>query len=48
MAIEFVRNVLGNIDANSLEFDENCAPNDVVTLLESQKGIYMMGGTMRL
>jgi CTP synthase len=37
MVIEFVRNVLDISDANSLEFDESCAPYDVVTLLESQK-----------
>lgn len=48
MVIEFVRNVLGNTKANSLEFDENCAPNDVVTLLESQKWVVNLWGSMRL
>ena len=48
MAIECVRNLVWNMQANSLEFDENCAPNDVVTLLESQKDIHMLWGTMRL
>jgi len=48
MAIEFVRNVIWNKEVNSLEFDENCAPNDIVTLLEDQKDLTLMWGTMRL
>ncbi len=48
MLIEFFRNVLKNKKANSLEFDINCAPNDIITLLESQKNVVNLGGTMRL
>ncbi len=48
MAVEFIRNVLWNKKANSLEFDKSCTPNDVVTLLEEQKDILMMWWTMRL
>lgn len=48
MAIEYARNVLGVSNANSLEFDKNCSPNDVITLLDSQKNIVNLGGTMRL
>lgn len=42
MAIEFARNVLGMKGANSLEFDPKCAPNDVVTLLDSQREVYLL------
>lgn len=48
MAIEYVRNVFGIWEANSLEFDKKCQPNDVITLLDSQKNIVNLGGTMRL
>lgn len=45
--IEFARNVLGITDAHSLEMDANTA-NPVINMMEEQKKIKMMGGTMRL
>jgi len=45
--IEFGRNVLGLKGANSVEMDEN-TPHPVVNLMEEQKNITNMGGTMRL
>lgn len=48
MSIEYFRNVLGNGLANSIEFDKKCSPNDVITLLDGQKNIVNLGGTMRL
>lgn len=45
--IEFARNVLGLIGANSLEFDEN-TPYPVIHLMEEQKGVADVGGTSRL
>ena len=45
--IEFARNVLGYKDANSAEMDTK-TPHNVVDLMESQKNITGMGGTMRL
>jgi CTP synthase len=47
MAIEFARNVLGFKGANSTEFDEN-TPYPVVNMMENQKKIMNLGGTMRL
>lgn len=47
MAIEFARNVLGYEDANSTEINEKTKYN-VVDLMEEQKAITNMGGTMRL
>ncbi len=47
MSIEFARNVLGLPDANSTEFDEKCE-DPVIDLMESQKAIIDLGGTMRL
>lgn len=47
MAIEFARNILWLTDANSEEFSE-LSKNKVVHLMESQKGIYKKGWTMRL
>ncbi len=44
---EFARNVLKLKDANSTEFDKE-TKNPVISLLEEQKGIKDMGGTMRL
>ena len=45
--IEYARNELGIIEANSTEMDPNCnAP--VIDLMESQKTIINKGGTMRL
>ena len=46
-AIEFARNVLGYKDANSREFDE-LSKHTVIDIMESQKGVTDMGGTMRL
>ncbi|WP_299256984.1 CTP synthase [uncultured Aquimarina sp.] len=45
--IEYSRNVLGLKDACSVEVDENTA-NPVISLMEEQKNITDMGGTMRL
>ena len=45
--IEYARNVLGIRDANSTEMDENTAA-PVISLMEEQKTITNMGGTMRL
>jgi CTP synthase len=46
-AIEFARNVLGLPDANSTEFDPN-TPDPVVCLMDEQKKVTAVGGTMRL
>lgn len=46
-AIEFGRNVVGLKNANSTEFDKD-AENPVICLLDEQKKITNMGGTMRL
>lgn len=45
--IEFARNVLGLVNANSLEMDEKCE-NPVINLMEEQKLVTEKGGTMRL
>ncbi|TCV20325.1 CTP synthase [Sphingobacterium alimentarium] len=45
--IEFGRNVLGLKDANSFEMNEN-TEHPVINLMEEQKNIKNMGGTMRL
>ena len=47
MVIEFARNVLGYTDANSREMDEKTDHN-VIDIMEEQKNITNMGGTMRL
>ena len=47
MAIEFARNVLGYQDANSREMDIQ-TPHNVIDIMENQKSITQMGGTMRL
>ena len=47
MVIEFARNVLGYADANSKEMDAE-TPHNVIDIMESQKNITNMGGTMRL
>ena len=47
MVIEFARNVLGYADANSREMDEKTQHN-VIDIMEEQKNITNMGGTMRL
>jgi CTP synthase len=46
-AVEFARNVLGLPRANSTEIDPE-GPDPVVCLLEEQKGLSELGGTMRL
>ena len=47
MVIEFARNVLGYPDANSREMSaDTCHP--VIDLMEEQKNVTNMGGTMRL
>ena len=45
--VEFARNVLKLENVNSEEFDEN-AKNKVIHIMDEQKGIKEMGGTMRL
>jgi len=45
--IEFARNVLGLEKANSTEMDEH-TPDPVINLMEEQKLVTNMGGTMRL
>ena len=47
MVIEFARDVLGLKDANSTEMDTH-TPYNVIDLMEEQKSISNMGGTMRL
>ena len=47
MVIEFARNVLGYADANSSEMDLETKHN-VIDLMEEQKSVTQMGGTMRL
>ena len=47
MVIEFARNVLGYKDANSREMDATTNHN-VIDIMEEQKNITNMGGTMRL
>lgn len=47
MVIEFARNVLGYQDANSSEMDAETS-HPVIDLMEEQKSITQMGGTMRL
>lgn len=45
--IEFARNVLGIKNAHSTEMDAN-TPNPVIDMMEEQKQIKNLGGTMRL
>ncbi len=45
--IEFARHVLGKKRANSTEFDPE-TPDPVIHLMETQKAIHDLGGTMRL
>ncbi|MGL4851501.1 MAG: CTP synthase [Phocaeicola sp.] len=47
IAIEFARNVLGYTDANSREMNEK-TPHNVIDIMEEQKSVTNMGGTMRL
>jgi len=46
-AIEFARNVVGQAGAHSTEFDKD-TPHPVICLLDEQRSITDMGGTMRL
>ena len=46
-SIEFARNVLGLRDANSTEFNAK-TPDPVVALLDEQRKVTYLGGTMRL
>jgi CTP synthase len=45
--VEFGRNVMGHIDANSTEMNPN-TPFPVIAMMEEQKKIENKGGTMRL
>jgi CTP synthase len=45
--IEFARNVCGLREANSMEF-AGASPNPVICLMDSQRQVTDMGGTMRL
>jgi CTP synthase len=47
MSIEFARNVLGLTDANSTEIDPTTT-NNVVDIMDEQKDILNLGGSMRL
>ena len=47
MVIEFARDVLGYVDADSSEMNPG-TPDNVIDLMEEQKSITQMGGTMRL
>lgn len=47
MTIEFARNILGYLQANSTEFDIN-TEYPVISLMEDQKNVVEKGGTMRL
>jgi CTP synthase len=47
MCIEFARNVVGLEGANSSEFDAT-SPHPVIDLMDSQREVVDMGGTMRL
>jgi CTP synthase len=47
MTIEFARNVLGLMGANSTEFDTT-SPHPVIDLMDAQRDVVDMGGTMRL
>ncbi len=47
MVVEIGRSLVGLRDANSTEMDPN-TPHPVIDLMDSQKGVTDMGGTMRL
>jgi CTP synthase len=47
MTIEFARDVLGLVGANSTEFDPS-TPHPVIDLMDTQRDVVDMGGTMRL
>jgi CTP synthase len=46
-SIEFARNVLGYADANSTEMNDRTS-NPVIVLMDSQREVVQIGGTMRL
>ncbi len=46
-AIEFGRHVLGLVGAHSTEFQRN-SPHPVIDLQDDQRGVRLLGGTMRL
>ncbi|HEY9556072.1 MAG TPA: CTP synthase [Acidimicrobiales bacterium] len=47
MTVEYARNVLGLTGANSSELDP-ATPHPVIDLMETQRGVTDLGGTMRL
>lgn len=47
MTVEFARNVLGHVKANSTEFD-TATVDPVISIMEEQKNVVDKGGTMRL
>ena len=47
MVVEYARDVLGYEDANSVEMDEK-TQHSVIALMEEQKNITNLGGTMRI
>jgi CTP synthase len=47
MTIEYARNALGLTGANSAEFDRS-SPHPVIDLMDAQRDVVDMGGTMRL
>ena len=47
MVIEFARNVMGLTNAHSREMD-SMTPNPVIDLMDEQKSVTALGGTMRL
>jgi CTP synthase len=47
MVIEFARNVLGYTDADSSEMNPS-TPHNVIDIMEQQKNVRNLGGTMRL
>jgi CTP synthase len=47
MVVEIARSLLGKSNANSTEFDPS-TPDPVIDLMENQRSIESMGGTMRL
>ncbi len=47
MAIEFARNVLGHAEANSCEMNPE-TPYPIIDMMEEQKTLSQLGGTMRL
>ncbi len=47
MTVEFARNLLGLTGANSSEFDPR-SPHKVIDLMDAQREVVDMGGTMRL